>query len=92
MAYRTANGIFYWRKIREAEAVENGSDKRYRQKDVASHARISRAKLGLIETNKLLPSRAELERIAEYLAVTPGNLYPDEVLRAIIALSSGGGK
>lgn len=87
-----SNGVYYQRhrKDERAKAQNRASGdktgRRYRQEDVAEHVGIARSRFSMIENGWTLPTAAELERIAEFLEITPGHLYSTTVLTVIAEL------
>jgi transcriptional regulator with XRE-family HTH domain len=89
------NGLYFYRKLRELEAIQKGEKNRYRQQDLAEHLGCPRSKISLMEGNHVLPTPAEIEKLSGYLKVTPGQLFAEEVITAIFAIAGsgkGGGK
>jgi len=66
--------------------------KSYRQADLAKHVGIPRPRISMIENGHILPTSTELEKIAEYLEVTPGHLYSRTLLMAIQELEGSRGR
>lgn len=82
------NGLYFYRKLRELEAIQKGEKNRYRQQDLADHLGCPRSKISMIEGNHALPTLADVEKLANYLKVTPGQLFAEEVIAAIFAISN----
>ena len=69
------NGIKYWRqKLNKT------------QQDLANFLGIPRSLFSIIESGRAIPSLEELEKIAEFLEVTPGHIYTKEQLNVLFEL------
>jgi len=78
------NGIKHYRlKLKQT------GEKEWSQKAVADHAGIPRSRLSMIENGHMLPTVEELEKIAEYLGVSPGHLYTPNQIQIIHEMDRG---
>ena len=75
---RTRNAI--WR-LRNDKTKREG--KKCRQLDLARYVGVPRSRISQIENGWFLPTRKELNKIAEYFGVIPEQLYSRVVIEAI---------
>jgi transcriptional regulator with XRE-family HTH domain len=76
------NGVKFYR-----EKLKERGDKPASQQALADHAGVRRARIAELENNHALPQPEELEKIAEYLEVTPGHLYTPKQIEIIYEMA-----
>lgn len=79
MRGRTRNAI--WRLRNEMR--KKNPDSKWRQIDLARYVGMPRSRISQIENGWFLPTKKELDKIAEYFGAIPEQLYSRVVLEAI---------
>jgi transcriptional regulator with XRE-family HTH domain len=81
------NGIRFYREKLIAEGTKPAS-----QQAVAEHIGIKRSRLSMLENGHIVPTPGEVEKLAQYLRVTPGHLYEPGQIAFIYAQAKPGHK